>query len=480
MTVSADHSASPIAALSSALPREYVHKSAHSEVLLTGWRPVAPDEYVVTAQWPRAHSFYTPDGGHHDPLLLAESVRQAIPLLSHVAYDVPFGHRQIWDTFSYSTNPEALVVGSVPADIVLHIRCSGIARRGRRLAGLTMHVTATRDGEYLGTAEAGFTNQPEAVYQRLRGRNADLDQVAARVIPLPLTPRRVGRDRFHDVVLSPTSSTRRTQLRADINHPILFDHPVDHAPGMLLLEAVRQAAYCSAFPRRGVLTAMEMRFFRYAELNSPCWIETTPAAEGATATDRHPVRVLARQNGEDVFTATATITTTAPAPSASAPRPDLPAGEERFVSCSPKRPDSLRRTTKAPARVPARQAPFSSPTRGSRHVVVRHVAVVVPCPAGADAVVGRVHRTDAGGDPGRVLRFPRCYAIAAVFHHLFGSADERPQADHRCHDFDELHELAHGGNAPQSTMKAPQPSAVSVCGPARAAAIGHGPAIGQG
>ncbi|MFI1280163.1 AfsA-related hotdog domain-containing protein [Streptomyces sp. NPDC020858] len=177
-------------------------------------------------------------------------------------------------------------------------------------------ITATRDGEYLGTAEAGFTNQPEAVYQRLRGRNADLDQVTARVIPLPppLTPRRVGRDRFHDVVLSPTSSTRRTQLRADINHPILFDHPVDHAPGMLLLEAVRQAAYCSAFPRRGVLTAMERRFFRYAELNSPCWIETTPAADGTTATGTHPVRVLARQNGEDVFTATATITTTAPAP----------------------------------------------------------------------------------------------------------------------------------------------------------------------
>ncbi|MCX5016078.1 ScbA/BarX family gamma-butyrolactone biosynthesis protein [Streptomyces sp. NBC_00555] len=311
MTVSADHSASPVTALSSALPREYVHKSAHSEVLLTGWRAVAPDEYVITAQWPRAHSFYSPDAsGHHDPLLLAESVRQAIPLLSHVAYDVPFGHRQIWDTFSYSMNAEALSVGSTPADIVLRISCSGVTRRGRRLAGLTMHVTATRDGAFLGTAEARFTNQPPAVYQRLRGSNADLDQVAARIIPLPppLTPRRVGRDRFHDVVLSATSSTHRTQLRADINHPILFDHPVDHAPGMLLLEAVRQAAYGCTFPRRGVLTDLEIRFFRYAELNSPCWIETTPTPDGTTAAGRLPVRVSARQNGEDVFTATATIT----------------------------------------------------------------------------------------------------------------------------------------------------------------------------
>ncbi|MFD4248067.1 ScbA/BarX family gamma-butyrolactone biosynthesis protein [Streptomyces sp. NPDC058525] len=310
MTVSADHSVSPVSVLSSALPREYVHKSAHSEVLLTGWRAVAPDEYVVTAQWPRAHSFYSPDAsGHHDPLLLAESVRQAIPLLSHVAYDAPFGHRQIWDTFSYSMNAAALVVGSAPADITLHIACSDITRRGRRLAGLTMHVTATREGELLGTAEARFTNQSQAVYQRLRGHNADLAQVAARMIPLPppLTPRRVGRDRFHDVVLSPTSATHRTQLRTDVNHPILFDHPVDHAPGMLLLEAVRQAAHGCAFPRRGVLTDLEIRFFRYAELDSPCWIETTPAPGGMTASGRLPVRVRARQNGADVFTATATI-----------------------------------------------------------------------------------------------------------------------------------------------------------------------------
>uniref|UniRef100_A0AAU2JID3 A-factor biosynthesis hotdog domain-containing protein n=1 Tax=Streptomyces sp. NBC_00049 TaxID=2903617 RepID=A0AAU2JID3_9ACTN len=130
-------------ALSSTLPREYVHKSAHSEVLLTGWRAVAPDEFVITAQWPRAPSFYTPDAGHHDPLLLTESVRQAIPLLSHVAYDVPFGHRQICDTFSHSVEPDALAVGAAPADIVMRVSCTAIARRGRRLAGLTSPRPAT-------------------------------------------------------------------------------------------------------------------------------------------------------------------------------------------------------------------------------------------------------------------------------------------------------------------------------------------------
>uniref|UniRef100_A0AAU2JKS5 A-factor biosynthesis hotdog domain-containing protein n=1 Tax=Streptomyces sp. NBC_00049 TaxID=2903617 RepID=A0AAU2JKS5_9ACTN len=118
----------------------------------------------------------------------------------------------------------------------------------------------------------------------------------------------------------PTSPTAPTQT--DTDHPILFDHPVDHAPGMLLLEAVRQAAYASAFPRRGVLTDIEMRFFRYGELHAPCWIETAPAPEDVPATGRIPVLVVARQNGEDVFTATATITAkTATAAPARVPTP---------------------------------------------------------------------------------------------------------------------------------------------------------------
>ncbi len=59
---------------------------------------------------------------------------------------------------------------------------------------------------------------------------------------------------------------------------------------------------------------MEIRFFRYAELTSACWIETVPTTGEPTTPDRHPVRVVASQKGEVVFTATATINATAPAP----------------------------------------------------------------------------------------------------------------------------------------------------------------------
>ncbi|MBW5485986.1 ScbA/BarX family gamma-butyrolactone biosynthesis protein [Streptomyces bambusae] len=295
-------------ALTTTVAREYVHKAAHSEVLLTGWRRVDQDRFVVTAQWPRDHSFYSTVAGRHDPLLVAESVRQAIPLLSHVGYDVPFGHRQIWDRFVYAVEPAALTVGDTPTDIELHISCTDITRRGRRLAGLTMEVGIVRDGELLGGAEASFTNQPPAVYERLRGRYADLDEARAHALPTPppMTPQLAGRDRSRDVVLAAGNRLSHTQLRADLTHPVLFDHPVDHAPGMLLLEAARQAAHAAAFPRTALISGVAAEFFRYAELDAPCWIETQVVPHVWDPEGRLQVKVTARQGEHVVFSATTT------------------------------------------------------------------------------------------------------------------------------------------------------------------------------
>ncbi|MFE6381375.1 ScbA/BarX family gamma-butyrolactone biosynthesis protein [Streptomyces roseolus] len=306
MTPYVDHTAfANRAGLSSALPREYVHKSAHSEVLLTGWKTEGPDTFTVTAQWPRTHAFYAPTDGRHDPLLLAETVRQAVPLLSHVAYDVPFGHRQIWNTFSFALDPDALAVGATPAEVDMHVRCTDVTRRAGRLHGLTMHVELTRDGAPLGTAEAAFTNQPPHLYQRLRGPYADTARALSTALPAPspLPPHHVDRDRRTDVVLAPTPAPHRTQLRIDPTHPVLFDHPVDHAPGMLLIEAARQAAHHTTPDGHptAVLTGLHTTFHRYIELDAPCYITTRP-------TPAHTVEVQATQNDHLAFAAAATLT----------------------------------------------------------------------------------------------------------------------------------------------------------------------------
>ncbi|MEV0092277.1 ScbA/BarX family gamma-butyrolactone biosynthesis protein [Streptomyces sp. NPDC050738] len=289
--------------------REYVHKLDEAEVLLTSWRPVAPDMYVVTARWPRHHSFYAARNGLHDPLLLAESIRQAIPLLSHVAYDVPFGHRQSWSHFTYSLTPAALAAGDAPAEVELHIACLDVIRRAGRLASMTMQISIWRDGALLGTAQAGFLNLSPAIYQRTRGEYADLDRSIANAVPLapPMPPARVAREEFADVVLSPTDTPNLSQLRVDLSHAVLFDHRVDHAPGMLLLEAARQSAHAATFPRQTAVVGMETVFTRYAELDAPCWIQADPLPDDEAGRAR--VLVSALQNDICIFSTVATLET---------------------------------------------------------------------------------------------------------------------------------------------------------------------------
>ncbi|MEV5596692.1 ScbA/BarX family gamma-butyrolactone biosynthesis protein [Streptomyces sp. NPDC052496] len=289
--------------LTTTVPRQYVHRTAVSEVFLTDWRRAGTDAWVVSAQWPRAHSFYSPVDGLHDPMLLVETVRQASILLSHVAHGVPLDHPIIWQDLHYSLVPDALRVTGSPAEIELHITDHDLLHRGRRLAGARLGYRVLRDGTDLATAELHFACQTPAVYRRLRGEYSDLQRANARKLEPaePVAPRLVARDRTGDVVLSPTGRANRWQLRVNTAHPVLFDHPVDHAPGMLMMEAARQAAHAAAGPAFSLPTDMRCSFHRYGELDAPCWVEVTPAghdAEGRLLQD-----VTIQQNGRTVFTA---------------------------------------------------------------------------------------------------------------------------------------------------------------------------------
>lgn len=53
--------------LTCTVPKEFVHRAAVAEVLLTGWRRVDATHFTVTAQWPRLHGFYSAVQGRHDP-----------------------------------------------------------------------------------------------------------------------------------------------------------------------------------------------------------------------------------------------------------------------------------------------------------------------------------------------------------------------------------------------------------------------------
>ncbi|NUQ99577.1 MAG: A-factor biosynthesis protein [Streptomyces sp.] len=79
-----------------------------------------------------------------------------------------------------------------------------------------------------------------------------------------------------DVVPVPFDRPRRRRLRMDTAHPVFF-HSLDHVPGMLLLEAARQAARVRVAGLTGG-ESFHAAFHHYAEQDGPTWIKVTGEA----------------------------------------------------------------------------------------------------------------------------------------------------------------------------------------------------------
>ncbi|MFC4498234.1 MULTISPECIES: ScbA/BarX family gamma-butyrolactone biosynthesis protein [Streptomyces] len=275
------------------VPCQLVHRAAVAETLLTGWRSTGADRFTVSAQWPRAHGLHvSPDWSAYDPLLVVETIRQAGTLVSHTEYGVPLDHQFVLQEFQVGTVAGQLAVGPLPAEPEVELVFTDVQYRGRRLAGARYTARVLRDSEVVGAADVAFTCVAVPVYRRLRGgRTAG----AVTVVPLPpgLAPEAVDRALPTDVVLAPADGTGRRQLRVDTAHPVFFDHPLDHVPGMLLLEAARQAARLRR-PDGPSPVAYRAVFHRYAELDVPIWI-------GATGEPGSDVQVVGTQGESTVF-----------------------------------------------------------------------------------------------------------------------------------------------------------------------------------
>ncbi|MFI9155900.1 ScbA/BarX family gamma-butyrolactone biosynthesis protein [Streptomyces sp. NPDC053367] len=284
--------------LTTTVPKELVHRAAVAEVMLTDWWREGETRFAMQGQWPRGHSFFTPVAGHHDPLIAAETIRQAGILLAHAEFGVPLGHQFLVSDLDVTVDPRHMIVGDTPASLDITVDCPDVRMRGTSLAGLRIAVEIRRDGEIAARGGGALASIAPPVYRRLRGARADAMQ---RVLPLtaPAAPQLVGRMSPTDVTLTPVGEADRWQLRVDTRHPVLFDHPLDHVPGMLLMEAARQAA--AAALRRPVMLPLSItnEFLHYVELDAPCMIE---ARRDPSRDDR--VTVSAYQDDAVVFRST--------------------------------------------------------------------------------------------------------------------------------------------------------------------------------
>ncbi|MER8231821.1 ScbA/BarX family gamma-butyrolactone biosynthesis protein [Streptomyces sp. NPDC094049] len=281
------------------LSPQLCHRVRPEDTFPVEWRPLAGEaRFAVRAVWPDDHPFFAPldRAGRrcHDPLLVAETLRQATMALLHAAHGMPSSRHILLSELSLTCDPAGLAVTGGAAD--MEIRFAELLRRGGELAVMRAEWTVRRTARLVATGSAHARFAGPAAYRRLRGGR--VEPGVAR--PGPESRRapaaRTGRTRTEDVLLAPWSRDGTWRLVVDTGHPTLFQRPNDHIPGMLVLEAARQAAAATVWPRPFLPAALRMVFHRYAEFQGgPCLLAAEPGRTPGT------VRVTGHQDGEPLF-----------------------------------------------------------------------------------------------------------------------------------------------------------------------------------
>ncbi|QII08580.1 hypothetical protein BH93_02000 [Rhodococcoides fascians A25f] len=266
----------------STVPRQLVHRQYVGEVFLTDYRlsDVAADQIAV--QLPVSHRVFRPLDQWHDPLIVAESFRQAVILLCHTKYAVMPHSKFLMEQFGFeivgeldiNSEPIPLVFEMTPNQVdaidgtVSRVDISGVLREGPRVLA---HCNAI-----------ARCVSPES-YQRIRaGRDSYVAHFRASppgsmVIPAPS----VGRTEEQDVLVAVNPPTGDLYCAPDPRNYALFDHPLDHIPGMVIFGAAIQALRYRTNNPSLQLTCLAAAFPTFTEWNETCGVSISFAQAGS-------------------------------------------------------------------------------------------------------------------------------------------------------------------------------------------------------
>ncbi|GAA2116387.1 gamma-butyrolactone biosynthesis protein ScbA [Kitasatospora saccharophila] len=298
--------------------RHLVHRAALAEVFLTDFRSVDATTFHAAAQLPADHAYYGDHTGSpamHDPLAVFEGVRQMLLCAMHLQHDAGSATKSITATARMEiTDPEPLRAAG-PLDLVLLGSVLLVKEYEGAVSRVVHQVRVTAGGHEAGTVTVDTAQRPDAVYQKLRMGHRDTlpptsDTVERHTGGAPLAPHLVGRERDANVVLRdvrPSADGAVARLRVPVAHPSMFDHPQDHVPGPVMMEAARQAALFAAGEHLGLapsklfLRRVDASYLRFAELDSDITVRVGPV-DGSV-----PGRVGARVDFEQDGTAVASL-----------------------------------------------------------------------------------------------------------------------------------------------------------------------------
>ncbi|WP_327370772.1 ScbA/BarX family gamma-butyrolactone biosynthesis protein [Streptomyces sp. NBC_01217] len=321
---------SPELSYTRTVARSLVHRAAICEVFLTDASHLSDNEYLIAAQLPRVHSYYSDHitaPASYDPLLLVEVFRQASIYVAHRFLDAPIESKFSFNSGDMTvTDPQALRIGGLPGRVEIHATQASLKHRESVVTGSGLDLVLTIDGREAATMRTVTQWMPPAAWNRLRekGRAAlTLSPVRSHHTGRRIAPVTVGRSTPQNVVLS-EAVVNDCELRAhvivDQANPALFDHPLDHIPGALIFEAYRQTAVHAAHelfglsPRGLLLTRVETDFTRFGEFELPT--DCLARVVESPAADTVAFEITMVQEADTIARARVHLTRTSPLPNA--------------------------------------------------------------------------------------------------------------------------------------------------------------------
>ncbi|GGN59979.1 adhesin [Streptomyces albiflavescens] len=257
--------------------RTLVHRTSVAEVFVTDSASTGENTFVVAAQLPRGHLI-----GENAPLydftLLVEVVRQAGVLVAHRHLGVELGSAFIFRALNLRTvGLTQLRIGATPAHVLVSMTVHPRRNKAGRVQGFTFTGDVSLDGEVGLAGDGALLIVSQRAYQALRAKR----RAAAADHTLPrfnaAAPSSVGRREARNVVITEPvlagPDNVSAQLVMDPSHPHMFDHPLDHVPGHLQMEAARQLGIASVARLHGLspetltIASLTTDFTDYTELD---------------------------------------------------------------------------------------------------------------------------------------------------------------------------------------------------------------------
>lgn len=258
-----------------------VHKQVQCEVLLSGY-DIVDRVGTLHARWDRRDEFYRQAEGEYFSIGMAlEMFRQSAVFMAHRMCGVELGSRFVMRRLTAYVDVDFLRVRQQAPEPTINIRplFDAEARSGRRI---DWEMTLWNGTEQVGTSIGELSVLHEDVYQSLRSTATDASAFPP-AVALPAAD--LGRLAQRDIVVSGRGQPNNHVLLAPREHSTYFDHPLDHLPGMLLIEGACQASVHVAGQPRSIVTGVDARFFRFAEFAPSCELETRPAGSAGTQAD---------------------------------------------------------------------------------------------------------------------------------------------------------------------------------------------------